>query len=261
LTNLDGASLRLASLEGAALAYASLQGADVAGARIQGAIFYHADLRGASLQNAAIGATDFTGAYLWRTNRLPDSATKAVSPSSVLAPDAKWERDLSPSDSDVRPWTDQSYAQLAVLIDGMTPGEMHDAAVKRIRVLDCANPDKTLASCDPRNPFPIEADDWRRTLEASRTSDASYQGALVGIMKEIVCDGRQNSIQVVRGLLQKRISVFSEKVGRTLYGEYIPFDRYELLRDHAFVDFIMSDKCPVHAVLTEDDRAALSGLK
>jgi len=52
-------------------------------------------------------------------------------------------------------------------------GEKREAALKRMKTLDCANPDKTLASCDSSAAPPREVLEWQKKL--ARASSASAQ--------------------------------------------------------------------------------------
>ena len=165
---LQGASLKYAQLQGASLDYAGLQGAELNGAKLQGASLEYAGLQGASLQRAVLEATDLSDALLWRSNS-GDGASVAA----VRLPD-------SPDQ-----WRPDAYQDLRKLMDsppsGVFPsGALSDQALHRIRRLDCANPDPTLAPCNPSVSPPPEAAAWRTALEGARADRSSYAKALCG---------------------------------------------------------------------------------
>jgi uncharacterized protein YjbI with pentapeptide repeats len=204
---LQGASLRSAQLQGASLQYAQLQGASLDGAQLQGASLAsallrgaslrHAGLQGASLADAILEVADLTDAYLWRTSR-PER------PSTLLAirisdePKAWLPQFLRMGKP--QPWDDKTYQELRNMIASLTSGVSRDQALERIQSLDCANPDKTLASCDPSAAPPPEATAWRKALEAARVDEKVYATALTKIiLKELVCSDRDNAIPIVRG--------------------------------------------------------------
>ena len=124
-----------------------------------------------------------------------------------------------------------------------------DPPLDRIRSLNCASPDPTLASCDP--PFswipplvpPHEATDWRKSLEDAHDRDyAAYATTLAAELRSIVCSLGDNATYVLRGLMRERL-------GAT--GPEAP----------ALVDFILSKDCPVSASLTDADKANLLRIK
>ena len=139
----------------------------------------------------------------------------------------------------VRPWNDKAYQDLRQMIESLPPGAPRDQALDRIRSLDCANPDKTLASCDPSLPPPPEAAAWRKALEDARVDEAAYAKALAAELKTLVCSGDDDAAYVLRGLGFQRPPCAA--------GPEAP----------ALVDFIMSKDCPVSASLTDADKANL----
>ena len=74
---------------------------------------------------------------------------------------------------------------------------------------------------------------------------ASYRKALAASMRELLCNGDADATHILRGVF----SIFNSRLSDT--GPNAP----------ALVDFIMSDKCPVSAALTEDDKSRLRAIK
>ena len=127
-----------------------------------------------------------------------------------------------------------------------------DDSLDRISRLDCNNPDRTLASCDPSLPPPPEAAGWRRSLEDARVDEAAYAKALAAALKTLVCLGGGDAIDTLRGLvLSTPEESFLPDAGFAAAGPEAP----------ALVDFIMSKDCPVSASLTEADKARLLRIK
>ncbi len=245
---LQGALLAGAHLQGASLDSASLQGASLADVQLQGASLKDAQLQGASLHKAGVEATDLSNAFLWRTNRAAHSTSEIAEPAAVRLPDTPdlWRPVWRDDQGKVQPWTDKAYQDLREM-ESLPPGHLRDRALELIGSLDCAGPDKTLASCDPDPAFdpPPEAAAWRKALESARVDDAAYAKALAVVLKTLVCSGGDDAAYVVRGLLR-------QYDGRlTATGPEAP----------ALIDFIMSKDCPVSASLTEADKADLLRIK
>jgi uncharacterized protein YjbI with pentapeptide repeats len=238
---LQGAFLRGAQLQGARLQQAQLQGATLDDAHLQGASLLFAQLQGAALDGAAINATDFWGAFLWRTN-WGDLAKVA----SVGLKDATWKPILlaaNPNDPPL-PWDAQVYERLRASMNSLPEGKVRNEALKRIERLDCGNPDKNLASCDPAAAPPPEVLDWQKKLAAASVDEAAYAKALATELRGLVCASDANAIHILRGVTMYLAQLF--KTGREA---------------PALVDFIMSKDCPVSAELTEDDKATLLEIK
>src|SRR5271166_2229036 len=87
------------------------------------------------------------------------------------------------------PWNDKAYQVLRGMMDSLLPGDLRDEALDRIRSVDCANPDRTLASCDSSLPLPPEASTWRKSLEDARVDYLPYVKALAAVLKTLVCSG------------------------------------------------------------------------
>ena len=118
-------------------------------------------------------------------------------------------------------------------------GKMRDNALKRIEKLDCANPDKTLASCDPAAAPPPEVLAWQKKLLEANVDDAAFQKVLATELRRLVCANDTNAIYILRGTMK------SDRLALT--GREAP----------ALVDYIMGKDCPVSTSLTDDDKAKL----
>jgi uncharacterized protein YjbI with pentapeptide repeats len=255
---LQGASLDSAQLQGAFLEQAKLQGAWLGDAQLQGAALNHADLRGArlwqaelqgaSIDSAAVNAADFSDAFLWRTKWGEIAGAKL---GAVSLKDATWEplwlgvgSDLDLFSNPV-PWDAKAYADLRDLMMNSVPeGKMRDAALKQIETLDCANPDTTLASCDPDAKPPPEVLDWQKELKAASVDKAAYANALATELQDLVCESDLNAIYILPGIISS--GVWHDLPGREA---------------SALIGFIMSKDCPVSASLTDDDKARLLQIK
>jgi uncharacterized protein YjbI with pentapeptide repeats len=246
---LQGVSLDLARLKSAVLLNAQLQGASLAGTQLEGASLVEAHLQGATLELATLEATDLSGAYLWRTNRKTSSSKVTA---TRMSGDESWRPIwgivagygyvyLSP-----RPWDDKAYRELRTMIEAVTPGSPRDNALVYVSDLDCADPNPSLASCDPNVLPPPEATAWREAVEAARVDDQSYFKSLARVLKDLICSGDDNAIYVLRGFaFQDRLKTAG--VAAT-----------ELIDDLMNKD---SKNCPVAVALTDDDRARLLQIK
>ena len=221
---------------------AQLQGASLAGAQLQAASLAGAQLQGASLEGAILEVTDLFDAYLWRTNE-PDTVAAIR-----MSGDRTWLPEWVDERRNVRPWDDEAYRALRATIVSLPPGTLRDAALERIRYLDCSNYDKTLASCDPPwawvppLPPPPVAASWRKRLEAAAVDDKTYAEALAKTLKALVCSGDGEAIYILRGLLFQDGPRRAGDAATELIGD--------LLNKN-------STDCPVAASLTDDDRAKL----
>ncbi len=247
---LQGASLHNAQLQGAFLLDALLQGASLQGAQLQGALLHtaqlqgasldQAQLQGASLDGAELNAADFADAFLWRTNWGDLARLEAV-----RLKDAIWKPVLVAADPDGPPlqWDAKAYKGLRDSMNSIPEGRMQDDALERIKILDCGNPDKTLASCDPAAAPPPEVLDWQKKLSAASVAEEAFATALADEVRALVCANDSNAIHILRGVISNR------RLAAT--GREAP----------ALVEFIMSKDCPVSASLTDDDKAKLLKIK
>jgi hypothetical protein len=132
-------------------------------------------------------------------------------------------------------------------IKALPPGHLRDEALEAIQRLDCSNPDKTVASCNPSIPIPPEAAAWRKSLEDATVDEATFAKTLALVLKMLVCSGDENAGYVLRGL-----SSMVPTVNRILaIGSEAP----------ALIDFIMSKDCPISTSLTDADKAKLLRIK
>jgi uncharacterized protein YjbI with pentapeptide repeats len=246
---LQGASLKGAELQGATLEGAELEGALLDGAQLQGASLNHADLGGASFDsaqlqgarfdNADLHAADFSRAFLWRAGGLSFSLGNDLRlEAPIWGPFYRSSQD---------PWTDAIYQDLRKTIIEAIPAFLRDLTLDRIRILDCANPDKALAPCDPAAPLPPESKFWRADLERSAASGAAFSKAVAETLKSTICDSDDDAIFILRGLLQ----------------DPAPTNRLRATGSEApqLIAHIMSPACPVSAKLTEKDKARLLEIK
>jgi hypothetical protein len=185
-------------------------------------------------------------AFLWRTKwgEMDRAELGAVQLETVTWNPA-WEPMLDPV-----PWDAKAYADLRDLMMNSIPeGRMRDDALKRIETLDCANPDKTLASCDPAAAPPRRVLDWQKKLARASVDDAAYAKALERELRSLVCESDVNAIYILRGTLAGYYTFMPGVLART--------DRLA----PALVDFIMGKDCPVSASLTADDNTKLMKIK
>ena len=262
---LQGASLAGAQLQGASLIYAQLQGAQLDNAQLQGATLVLAQLRGVSFQFASLEATDLSHAFLWRSNGggpsaiLPGLSTAARVVSVRLGDVPETWNPVWLSRGKAEPWDSGAYQDLLKVIEALPASDLRKAALDRIRRLDCANPDLTLASCDPSVQVPAEMVAWRNSLESARVDDTTYFNALAMTLKTLVCSGRDDAPDILSLLLNQSLGYGSmPALGATYVLNRLAATGPEA---PALIDFIMSKDCPVSASLTDPDRAKLLQVK
>jgi hypothetical protein len=189
---------------------------------------------------------DLSFALLWRSNGGSPSRGDAASLAMIRVPNSAnaWSP-VGNEDGKVQPW--DGAERLRKTIDSLPAGQLRDQAFDRIEVLDCANPDKTLASCNPSVPPTPEAAEWRKRLEDARaTDDQAYAEALASELESMVCSSDEQATYVVRGAgFQERLSAAgsaaSDVVAKLANKE--------------------SQDCPVAASLTDADREKLREIK
>jgi uncharacterized protein YjbI with pentapeptide repeats len=205
---LQGASLFGAQLQGAWLEWADLRGAKLRDVQLQGASLQNAQLQGATLVGAAVNAADFSSAFLWRTNwgEIDPAELGAVRLDAALQRwKPVWREDIS---SDPVPWGAEAYAELQSLMNsiplffpsipkGTNP---RDEALKLIETLDCGNPSKTLASCDPAAEPASEVLEWQKKLLEANVDNAAFAKALATGLRSLVCSSQANAIYILRGI-------------------------------------------------------------
>jgi uncharacterized protein YjbI with pentapeptide repeats len=260
-TQLQGADLGFAYLQGAwlfgadlratALGAAQLEGATLDAANLEGATLGYANLQGASLQQAHLRATNLSMAFLWRTNRADaeriPGAPQSTVPSDLIPPGApdRWLPIWRDGRGNVHPWNDAVYQALRSAIESLPTGVPRDQALISIRRVDCANPDPSLASCDPLVPQPPAGAAWRTSLEHGQVDDAAYGKALATTLKTLICSAGDDALFVLRG------------TGSTLNNRFAAAG----VAAPALIDFVMSKDCPLSPLLTDADRARLVQIK
>lgn len=197
------------------------------------------------LAGATINATNFSGAFLWRTqwgNFLPGDLGAVWLDETLELWKPVWGRIR---DVPV-PWTANDYAELRNSMNSIPEGEMRDNALERIKILNCGNRDadlldEDLASCDPAVP-PPEVQDWQKALLKANVNETAFPKALAMELRNLVCGNDANAIYILRGIS-----------GIIEYGRLWETGREAL----ALVEFIMSKDCLVSASLTDDDKSRL----
>ena len=247
---LQGAWLRFAQLHGASLEQSQLHGASLEQSQLQGASLSEAQLQGASLYGAKVNATELSGAFLWRTNwgEIDPAKLGTVRLDAALKRwKSVWPKVFGFSTT-LGPWDAKAYAALRASMNGIPEGQMRDQPLERIKILDCGNPDKNLASCNPAVTPPREVLAWQKKLAAASVDDTAYAKALATELQGLVCTNNANAIYALRGILRKTLYNV-ERLAHT--GRLAP----------ALVDFIMSKDCPVSASLTANDNTKLLKIK
>ena len=119
--------------------------------------------RNRSSRCASSGASDFGP---------PDDLAELV---AVMLVDANsrpdqfqpvWRNDKG----ETQPWNDKAYQDLRKMMESLPAGALRDRALQNIASLDCANPDRTIASCDPSLPPPPEATHGERHRKATAST-------------------------------------------------------------------------------------------
>jgi hypothetical protein len=197
-----------------------------------------------ALVGVEVRATDFSGAFLRRTQwgKIDPEQLGAVRLNNPV-----WTPVWGSVDKPDVPWDAKAYAELRDSVENIPEGKMRDAALRRIEILDCGNPDKTLASCDPTAKPPHEVLDWQNRLAQASIDGAAYAKALATEFQSLVCANDANEIYILRGLL----GVFPVRPRLAATGR----------KAREQIEFIMSEKCAVSASLTDDDKAKLLQIK
>lgn len=234
-----------AQLQGASFDYARLQGASLNGAQLQGASFYWAQLEGASLVGATTNATNYLEAELWRT-KWEGQLIDKLKFGAILYRDSgfTWvpvRHNYGRFARAAVSWDAAAYAELRDSLNTIPEGKMRDEALKRIEILDCGNPDKTLASCDSAAASAPKV--LQKKLAAANGEEAAYANALATEVRKLVCSSDDvNSIYILRGVMR----------GLFEPGQFANMGR----EAHELIEDIMK-KCPVSTSLTGDDKGKL----
>jgi hypothetical protein len=222
-----------------------------------GASLVAAQLQGASLVGAVVNATDFSSAFLWRTDwgklgpekfgpmRLKEATWEPAAEEINIDHVVKKGGVIFIYEEPVKrfPWNAQTYGDLRDSMKSIPEGKMRDDALKRVEKLDCRNRDKYLASCDSAATPPREVQNWQEALKLASVDESAFAKALATELQKLVCGPDVNAIHIWRGVFEHR--------GLGESGPETP----------ALADFIMSKDCPVSASLTEDDKARLVRIK
>jgi uncharacterized protein YjbI with pentapeptide repeats len=173
LSDSDMGDTPLAGLQGAQLGGASLQGAKLRGTRLQGADLTRAQLQGADLTRAGLEGTNLTGARL-RGALLDQVSVWRADPRAMIAESA---RIINPNKNQQS--SAIGFGDLKRLMEEQVPkGERHDAALKRIEILD-------VTHLDEKNDAAI-FDEWDR-LAKHPLPDSEYEPILTEILQQIGC--------------------------------------------------------------------------
>jgi uncharacterized protein YjbI with pentapeptide repeats len=256
---LQGATLDAAWLKGAVLDGAHLEGASLHLAKLSGASLKRAQLQGASLRQADLIASDLSAAFLWRADFGAASKDAAALVDLRLPPASdQWLPVWMNSGNVVAPWKDDRYQHLRERMELIPAGSLRDQALDRIRRVDCANPDSTLAPCSP----PVDDTSQQKTLEDARVDDPTYAKYLAAVLKDLVCNGVDNGGFYFTGRMPM-IRDSAIYVLRGLMYAFAPsgpqYSRIGATGPEAasLSDSIESKDCLVFTALTDADRAAL----
>jgi hypothetical protein len=92
------------------------------------------------------------------------------------------------SGNEVEPWKNDGYQDLRKSVELIPAGPLRDKALDRLRRVDCANLDPSLASCSP----PVDDTSQNKSLQDARVDDATYAKSLAAALKDLVCNGVDN---------------------------------------------------------------------
>jgi len=237
---LQGAMLDYAQLQSSKLLFAELQGARLVGAQLQSATLVGAQLQGARLDFAKMQGADLLEAYVWRTV-FTDASTTDVATKRI-----NW-KPVSITGTGPAPWTKATYEELRGALAKIIPeGAARTAALKQIESLDCTET-RGKSDCVEEASHP---------QFASVTQDA-YEAKLAELLKGLVCDGDNNAIHILRGLMNSTYfdvqMYFSTRLGVTAANAPKLID--DILKPKTPSD------CPVSADLTAADKDQLLKIK
>ena len=163
---------------------AQLQGASLQDAQLQGASLQQATCRRPIFQTRFSGAAIAASAEMFAAVKLPNS------------PD-QWLPVIN--EGKALPWNDKAYHGLRDKLELLPPGRLRDQALDRIGSLDCTDPDKTLAPCDPLRYVASRSCGMAKIAGDARVDEQAYALALAKTLKELVCSGGDDAIDVLRG--------------------------------------------------------------
>jgi len=221
---LQGANLNDAQLQGANLDNAQLQGATLYKAKLQGVTLNSAELQGASLKNAELQGVEFKKSALDGANFSAAAAWHASFDDSSFAA-------ISFDGLNESAMRKDDFENLRAQIEEVPESEARNNALERIGKL---NPDDSVSVASARE-----------TLE-KRSVATTKKKSLADQLKALACSVNEDALYIVRGLIANgRI----KDTGAEAAG---------------VVKAIASPKsaqgCPVSAILTKADKAALNKL-
>jgi hypothetical protein len=162
------------------------------------------------------------------------------------------------SGNEVKPWKNDGYQDLRKSVELIPAGPLRDKALDRLRRVDCANLDPSLASCSP----PVDDTSQQKSLEDARVDDSAYAKYLATVLKDLVCNGVDNGGFYFKG----GFSVVHDSPIYVLRGLMYGFDppgpRYSRIgatgpEAAPLIDSIASKDCLVFAILNDVDKAVL----
>jgi uncharacterized protein YjbI with pentapeptide repeats len=283
VAHLEGADLGAAHLEGAILIHTSFQGSSLSHAWLQGAVLFETHFQGANLRGAQLQATasqidpsanliagpDFTAALLSEAQLQGAELVNANFTAAELAGARVWrtllDQSKSPNancqDLDFRPivagvegekettWDQTAYLKFATqLSSGITFEDTKKRVIDAISRLDCETSELNKIepfSCASGGKIPARIEQVQRDFKKHcKTNMTAYLSTAIHQLKQIICDGREEAIYVLRGLLGSPL----------IAGEMFEKPSNESANLMAFV---ASKKCPVNAFLTDRDKSEM----
>ncbi len=258
-TSLEGTSLENASLLGAALLESHLQGANLRYAQLQGVVtqidpsdpivgpdFSGALLGEANLQGASLVNSNFTGAELaqarvWRTDFDGSKSPSANCEGMNFRPSVP-----STNDNQDILWDESAYQNfLGDLSKKITFDETKERVLHSLDILSCERPDLQVPelSCASGGKIPPKIEEMQRDFKKHcKTDIAHYRTAAMNELKQVICNGKEEAIYVLRGLLGSPI----------VAGEM--FDKPSKEAADLMI-YVASKKCAVNPFLTDRDRS------
>jgi uncharacterized protein YjbI with pentapeptide repeats len=230
-----GAQLEGASFRGAQLGGASFPGATLADALLIGTKLENAQLQGASLDRAQLQGASLDGAQLQGASleyaELRGASLNGAHLQGASLAGAQLQGAMLAS----------AQLQGASLAGAQLQGAQLQGALLAGAELQGARLDE--AQLQVALSLPLDIIGSQKASGESGGNNVEYTKALAAAVRALVCSGGDNAINVLRGLLTgARVEAA---------GPEAP----------ALVDFIMSKDCPVHASLTDADRAKLLRIK
>jgi hypothetical protein len=201
-----------------------------------------------------------SAAFLWRADFGATSKGDAAALVALRLPPAsdQWRPVWMNSGNNVDPGENDGYQDLRKGMKLIPAGLLRDKALDRIRRVDCANPDSTLASCSP----PVDDTSQQKSLEDARVDDSTYAKSLAAVLKDLVCNGVDNGAFYFTG----RMPIIRDSaiyVLRGLMYAFAPsapqYSRIGVTGPEAvpLIDSIESKDCLVFTTLSDADRAVL----